>query len=57
MTKTFILILFAFIAFGITSCTDDVTEITDQGVPVLDESFEYQNPRLPLGPCSCIQCF
>lgn len=49
MTKTFKLILFAFFAAGITSCTDDVTEITDQGVPVLDESFEYQNPQLPVG--------
>lgn len=49
MTKTFQLILFAFLVFGTVSCNDEVTEITDQGVPVLDESFEYQNPKLPVG--------
>ena len=49
MTKTFLLAIAVIFTLSLNSCTEEVKEITSQGVPVLDESYVYENPKLPDG--------
>lgn len=49
MTKTFLLAIASSFTFFLISCSEDVKNISEQGVPVLDESYVYENPKLPIG--------
>jgi cytochrome c peroxidase len=49
MTKTFLLAIAVVFTLTFISCSEEVKDVTSQGVPVLDESYVYENPKLPEG--------